>query len=309
MSQGQQPPVTSFSQILALFKSIDVKLISDWITLLLKIGGGIGALLLVAYAAKEHFFYDLTSFATVSLLLLMALAFSFLVIAASLYSAVSFVWLVALLFWIISRLSYQWLGHQPRVRLRPAISKWRIGFSVVLFLLLAGTVSTSKQPTNWPLVLWAVSIGFLISSAVCTEPIVPASANVFLQRILMILVLLIVMPFMFRGVFTYLLDRSMILLNFRSDPNQYVVLGEQSYRQVSALANTAGIQVSSCELRKDMWLLRGVILVWHGTGTTSYLRITGRSGQSLLIPLPSSEVGAIFASLPKDVGGCAATGK
>ena len=51
------------------------KPISDWIAFILKIIGGIGAFLLIAYTAKEHFFYDLSSLAAISLLLLVAFTF------------------------------------------------------------------------------------------------------------------------------------------------------------------------------------------------------------------------------------------
>ena len=47
--------------------------------------------------------------------------------------------------------------------------------------------------------------------------------------------------------------------------------------------------------------------MWHGIGATSYLRITGKPAQTLLIPLPNTEVDAIHTDLPNTVGDCAAS--
>jgi hypothetical protein len=105
--------------------------------------------------------------------------------------------------------------------------------------------------------------------------------------------------FIIPGTLSFVLDRSMIMLSFRSEPDQYITLAQSSYRKLSALASAARTQVSSCELGKDLWLLRGVTVVWHGIGATSYVRISNTSDLSLLVPLPSGEVETVFSGSPE----------
>jgi len=130
-SQGSIAP-----EVWESIKKLDIKLISDFVTLILKIACGLGGLLLVAYAAKEHFFYDLSSLAAASLLLLVAFAFFFLVAVATGYAVLSIIWFPTLVFKIVSRVA-RVRGHQLKVRLRPAVARWYVqGFSIFLFLLL-----------------------------------------------------------------------------------------------------------------------------------------------------------------------------
>jgi hypothetical protein len=288
-------------------KKLDTKKVSDWITLFLKIMGGYGAFLLFAYSAQEHFFYDLSSLAAVSLLLLVAFGFSLLLAAGALYGAVSLIWIPMILIWVIS-----WITHrrrrQPNTKLRTGIPKWLAGFSVFMFLLLGSLIiaGASKQSFSYPLLLWFASTGFIVAFLIAAEPANPTSGGSTHKELLLLPAVPFLVLFM-SGSFGFFLDRAMILLSFRSGPDQYVTLAEQSYRKVDALSHAAGIQVSACELRKDFWLLKGVILVWHGIGATSYLRITGKPAQTLLIPLPSTEVDAIHTDSPTTVGDCAAS--
>jgi hypothetical protein len=302
-------PASIFHELWDTFRKLDTKPISDWIALVLKIMGGIGAFLLIAYAAKEHFFYDLSSLAAISLLLLVAFAFSFLVAAAAFYAVVSMIWLPVALFWVISWTTRRF-GHPPKVRLRPAITKWHVGFSFFMFLLMGSyiLVAASKHSVTFPILHWFALTGFVAACLIVTEPITLTSGSSTLKRLLSALAVPVLLLFLVSGSFSYLLDRSMIILSFRSEPDQYVTLSEQSYRKVDALARTASIPMSACELRKDYWLIKGVTLVWHGIGTTSYLRVTGKPNVRLLIPLPSSDVQAIHADSPDTVGDCAAPG-
>lgn len=119
------------------------------------------------------------------------------------------------------------------------------------------------------------------------------------KRILAALVVPVISMFIIPGALSFALDQSMIILRFRSGPDQYITLTEPSYRKLSALASAAAIQLSACELRKDLWLLRGVTVVWHGVGATSYVRLYNKSDLSLLVPLPSGEVDTIFSGSPE----------
>lgn len=280
------------------FKKLDTKQISDWMTLILKAATGFGGFVLVTYAAKEHFFYDLSSLAAVALLLVAGLAFSFLVAAAALYAALALLWVTAAIFLIIS-CAMRLLGLQPKVRLRPALVRWHvIGFSVFLFLLLAATITNDalRHPIPTGILQWALMSGFAVDCMIVAKPIVPASDDsVWRKRFRLILAMPVLLLFWRMGAFSDLLDRSVINLSFRSEPEQFISISDPSYRKVDVLAHLAAIQLSSCKIGEASWLLRGATLVWHGIGATSYLRITGKSDVSLLIPIPSNDVEAIHA--------------
>ena len=136
MSDNAIERPSSIVQAWETIKKLDTKKISDWITLFLKIMGGCGAFLLFAYSAKEHFFYDLSSLAAVSLLLLVAFGFSLLLVAGALYGAVSLIWIPMILIWVISWITHR-RGREPNAKLRTGIPKWFAGFSFFMFLLLA----------------------------------------------------------------------------------------------------------------------------------------------------------------------------
>jgi hypothetical protein len=82
----------------------------------------------------------------------------------------------------------------------------------------------------------------------------------------------------------------MTTLSFRSTPDQLVGLNEQAYSKVKAIAAYAGVTVVSCQVGKELWVLRRATLVWHGIGATAYLRIADRPDANLLIPLPNEGV-------------------
>jgi hypothetical protein len=164
-----QGPPSSVGEVLAIIRKLDVKQISDWLTLSLKVAGGIGGFLLVAYAARERFFYDLSSLAALSLLLLVVLLFSFLVLAASIYGTVSFLGIVAILFCAVSWIM-RCCGHPVKVRLRPFITKWRIVFSMILFCYIVILV-LAKPTAHWVVLEWAALAGWAVACLIATEPI------------------------------------------------------------------------------------------------------------------------------------------
>ena len=242
--------------------------------------GGCGAFLLFAYSAKEHFFYDLSSLAAVSLLLLVAFGFSLLLVAGALWGGQPDM-----------DSDDPYLGHlldNPSTRAR-AERQAANGYSQVVRWVLVLYVPAIGKPCNcgdvqavfhYPLLLWFASTGFIVAFLIAAEPANPPSGGSTHKELLLLPAVPFLVLFM-SGTFGFFLDRAMILLSFRSGADQYVTLTEQSYRKVDALSHAAGIQVSACELRKDFWLLKGVVLVWHGIGATSYLRITGKPAQTL----------------------------
>jgi hypothetical protein len=77
--------------------------VSALIALLLKVSTGLGGMIPVIYAAKEGFFYDVSSFAAVAVLLVVLLTFSFLAGSGLAYGAVSSIWIAQLCIWAAER--------------------------------------------------------------------------------------------------------------------------------------------------------------------------------------------------------------
>lgn len=276
-------------------KKLDTKRISDWITLILKAAAGLGGFLLVAYAAKEHFFYDLSSLAAVALLLVVSVVFSFVFCTFVLYAVLSFVWVPA----VLDQIRY-WMGRlrgQKIKRRRPGWLKWRyVVPSSFLFLLMAFYITNVawRHPIRIGLLHWAVMSGFLLS---CLFFGLASDDARWRRWSWLVLATPVLLLFVSPGAFSDLLDICMIDLSFRSALDQYISISDSSYVKVVGIARLAGIQLSSCEASEGSSLLRGATLVWHGIGETSYLRVVGKSDSdaSLLIPIPSSDVQAIYA--------------
>ena len=159
-------------------------------------------------------------------------------------------------------------GLPPKVRLRPAITKWHVGFSFFMFLLMGSyiLVAASKHSVTFLYLDWFALSGFVAACLIVANRF----SYVGRRHPKKVSIALAVPILLFFGqrLFSLSLDRSMIILSFRSEPDQYVTLSGTVCRKVDALARTASIPMSACELRKDYWLIKGVTLVWHGIGTT-----------------------------------------
>jgi hypothetical protein len=261
----------------------DVKPFTDLVPIVMTIAAFLGGILLVGYAAKEHFFYDLSSIAALSLLFIIVFTFAFWLVITIIYGFISTVWLV----WILLPI-FSWIWRIRRLpaptRLRPeVITRKRALFLFVLFLLWFGLLYPSKGTVPWEVVsMTGFAIGLLVgvSHTVSDE----GDRRKLLFAGIFIYIMMLVL------CFGSLLDNTMRFLNFRSAPHQLVSLNEQAYRKVSAIAAYAGVTVVSCQLAKDIWVLRETTLVWHGVGANAYLRIAGKADAGLLIPLPSDGV-------------------
>jgi hypothetical protein len=246
-----------------LKKFIDeLKSLADLLPLLVKIAAFIGGALLVGYAAKEHFFYDLSSIAAISLLFITFFAFSLILIALVIYSFLSMLWIAVVIYRVMSW--YRRIrSRTPLVRqLRPEITRGRVAFSLLLFLWMALLLATKWAAAAQPMVEYMIGTGLLISIFVVSSRLPGEKEK---PRLLFaFLGLPILMLFMFSGppsVFGSLLNSTMTILSFRSAPDQLVSLNEQAYDKVRTIAAYAGVTVSPCKVAKDVWVLREATLV------------------------------------------------
>jgi hypothetical protein len=261
----------------------------------LQIAALLGGILLVSYAAKERFFYDLSSITAISLLFLTFFTFALFLILLVGYGFISTFWLVAGFFsggsWIRRRI-FLW---PVDVRRRPTITRGVIvaSFGVFFFFSVLPILDLylKNRTLPWPIIVYTVGAGLMIGCAVITVPLSPLPGESDRHGRRRLLSFIVLFPILTLPPFLDpLLNNTMMILNFRSTPDQLVSLNDQAYRKVSAIATYAGVPIRSCQVTKDFWVLREATVVWHGIGAMAYLRITGKPDASLLIPLPSDGV-------------------
>lgn len=101
---------------------------------------------------------------------------------------------------------------------------------------------------------------------------------------------LVMLSSIYHATESRVLNRTMVMLSFRAEPPTFVLISDQAYQTVSGVASAQAISVPSCRLENDHWLLGNVTVVWHGVGLTSYLRLHGKSGNSVLIAIQSTDM-------------------
>jgi hypothetical protein len=230
------------------------------------------------------------------LLLITFFTFSFVFIGLVVYSFISMLWIVVVVYYIT-----RWIRRilrRPTAQLRPNITKKLILFSFFLFVTIATSIAVNylKQGVNWSLVGYFLFTGFLINCLVITSPLSGESdRSRLLFAFIGLPILMLFWSFSPQSDVTVgsLLNRTMTALSFRSGPDQLVTLNEQAYRKVSGIAAYAGVTLFPCQVGKDFWVLREARLVWRGIGTTAYLRIGEKPDASVLMPLPNDGVGVL----------------
>ena len=275
----------------------DVKPFTELLPHAVQIAAFIGGALLVGYAVKEHFFYDLSSIAAIALLFITFFSFSLILILFIIYTFLGTMWIAWVLYHFMS-----WIGpciRLPIVRpLRPAVTRGRVVFSLLLFLWMAVLLFFAKWTTiTLPVIGYTITTGFIMNCVFIISPLPGESER--LQLLLTFLGVPLLMFLVFSGppsVFGSLLNSTMTILSFRSAPDQPVSLNEQAYEKVRAIATSAGVTMDSCQVAKNSWVLKEATLVWHGIGATAYLLITGKPDASLLIPLPNDGVEVLYST-------------
>jgi hypothetical protein len=279
----------------------EVKPLNDLLLLVVKLAAFIGGALLIGYASKERFFYDLSSISVITLLIITFFVFSFLLVLLIFYSFISMLWVS----WLVYHM-FVWISGIRRrpviVQLRPYITwRWAL-YSFGLFVVMAVftlALYLQKREVPWPIVGYFLFTGFVINCVVTAErrpgESKPTGESERLRLLFGFVGLPIVALFYF-GAFGSLLNSTMTFLNFRSPPDQLLRLNEQAYDKVRDIAAYASVKVRPCQVGKDFWVLRDATLVWHGVGATAYLLIPGTGEASLLIPLPNDAVEVLYST-------------
>ena len=289
-------------------------LASSCMGLLLKISVVCGGAILLIYAALEGFFYDTSSIAAISILVFVVSAFVALVLLLLIYGGVTSVWFIALILWFGRRRT----KRSYSLRLIPFLDRREVwGFSLFMFCLLALAVLVGWQAgksIRFEDMLYSWIAGFLIvivlgvksernkpseqtnieeSATVGGE--LSGNLNIIWRILGAFLVPLLLLSSVYHETGRHLVYQTMTMLSFRTEPPQPVLLADQAYHTVSAIADAEAISVSSCQLKNGQWLLGGVTVVWHGVGMIAYLRIHGKSGDSVLIAVPSADMTSVIA--------------
>jgi hypothetical protein len=110
----------------------EVKPFTELLPRAAQIAAFMGGALLVGYAVKEHFFYDLSSIAAITLLFITFFAFSLMLIVFLIYTFLITMWMTVVLYHFVSWITRR--TRRPVVRqLRPAITWRRVAYSFCLF--------------------------------------------------------------------------------------------------------------------------------------------------------------------------------
>lgn len=166
-------------------------------------------------------------------------------------------------------------------------------FAFALFGLVAVYTHGASDMRLQGTILFFMSYGFLL---VCAFAIVPPNGKRIGWKFggLLVIATLFLASNAARPA---LLNYSMGMMGLRSFPGDAVIVSEAVKQNVEGIASAYGISLRACELHGlKQWILRDGRAVWHGVGTTSYLRIFDAAADgthSVLIPVDRKSVTVI----------------
>lgn len=254
----------------------------------------IGVLVLFFYCISERVMPDGLSLGDALLLILIALGFGIIVLVGTLYGAITTLWFVQLLVSGVNRLK----PAAPPTTLRPALR----GFQIVSVLccvifVIAGFASYSVGGSiGWQVlrtILFFPLVGFVLLLVFGVTN--PASKLPGLRWSLGFAVLIFLSGMI--ATKPALLDLTMITMGIRSSPGALIVVSDSDHERLDELARQSGLTLEFCQLpRSSQWGTRDARAIWHGIGSTSWIKLLDRDTDgkdSLLVPIPRTSLEVI----------------
>ncbi|HVY17874.1 MAG TPA: hypothetical protein VHB27_21830 [Rhodopila sp.] len=280
---------------------------SSVVTQAIKVAIALGGLLLVVYAAKERFFYDVSSLAAVGVLLIILVFFIGLIAVGLTYGMIATLWIGCLFVVGLNRVN--WRGAHPKMRMISTFRQFPLWLaSGVMFLLWCALIYVLASAGRYGLVYelgYFLLAGLMNTLFLGTEPVAPArDASRLVADVMAAAALTFALLFPFRAAPNNLLDQTMMLLGLRSTPGEPVSLTDKAHERVAAIAAAEGICFKATRIAPDIWLTRSLTLIWHGPGTMAIAALGEGTAQWMVIPLPSSDVDA-YATSVRGSDGCA----
>ena len=87
---------------------------------------------------------------------------------------------------------------------------------------------------------------------------------------------------------------TMTALGVRSVPGSLVLLSNEDHQKLDEIAKNSGLVINFCQLPSSgKWATTDVRVVWHGIGTTSYIRLLDHASggeYALAVSMPKSSI-------------------
>jgi hypothetical protein len=257
-----------------------------------------GGILLIIYAIKERFFYDVSSLAAIGVLLVVTLSFAFVLaygVALCFFCSLSLIWLGIL----VLRM-FGWSSE----RIVQPLNNWIVLTASVV--TLAFVTCFTIQQVNFGKWLFLTEVtyfsiaGFLLALFFAIEPVTPVNSSQRLSQNALIGLILIMSPMMLvpRGT-GLILNQVMDLLSLRSLPNAPITITDALHDKIAAIASAEAFTFKPCHLQKNLWITRELTLIWHGPGSTSFAALGEGTNRSMIIPVPSADVDALAGDIPE----------
>ncbi|HKT29464.1 hypothetical protein [Dyella sp.] len=257
-----------------------------------------GVLIVFFYCYTEHIIPDGMSFGDVIFLIFMALGFGALFVFGVFYGLV-----VAFAPWR----GLLWLVN--KTRRDPAASPWKIPpfldggvFMVVSLLclilfLLSGIESKASPDARWLGTLSYFALcGFLLLVIFGANHPSKYRLSVRLSMAIVIAIFLGLLPLTKPA----LLNITMTSLGIRSQQGALVLVSKDDYDRLTDLATQNGFIIDLFQFpHSSQWGMRGARVIWHGIGSTSYVRLMDKNSndeRALLVPIPRADLEVIRIS-------------
>lgn len=79
-----------------------------------------------------------------------------------------------------------------------------------------------------------------------------------------------------------ILNLAMVNLGVRSNPGELILVSDAAHTQLAAAAKVSDIQIGFCSIpESNQWGTRDVRVVWHGIGSSSYVRLLDESSNGI----------------------------
>jgi len=251
----------------------------------------VGTLVLLLYCAAEGVMPDGTSAGGVLLLVFAVLGFGFVLTVGSAYGALSMLWALRILIAGGNRLLIK--RGKPTASMRPALMSPGLATAIspicfAVFASGAGLAWFHGNSRAIGIVSFFMITGFLLLCFFGTNS--PKESRI--QWRLVFTGIGSALFVALSAVNPHLLDVTMGMLGIRALPNDAVIVAKTDRDNLVAWTKLHGITLRSCAIDgTDQWVIQNGIAVWHGLGSTSYVRIQEGPeslDKSVLVPVPSN---------------------
>ncbi|WP_053572588.1 hypothetical protein [Caballeronia cordobensis] len=269
MEPNKKEPVDAMRLIKSLIDVIQASFSTAWKAVLL-----LGGAVLIAYCYFEGIVPEGLSLGDAFFLASAAFSFTCIALIGIGFGAFAALWALKL-FVVANNFRLKRCGKPPAALLHRAVDNGATVFmSLIVTLAFGSTLVLLKDQSpdarmHATLLFFAAAglIGGILLLIVPTEaqrPSIRLTVSFLAMTIFGLLV----------ATRPALLNLAMVNLGVRSAPGQVVLFSDAEHTQLAAIATASGVKVQFCKLpTTDKWGTRDARAVWHGVGSSSYVRL------------------------------------